>query len=84
MDLSVIIVSYNVKTYLDQCLRSVQRASENLKVEVIVIDNCSKDDTLKHIKNKFPWVHCIENKVNWGFGKANKIGAKKAIGDYVL
>jgi GT2 family glycosyltransferase len=84
MDLSVIIVSYNVKTYLDQCLRSVQRASENLKVEVIVIDNCSKDDTLKHIKNKFPWVHCIENKVNLGFGKANNIGAKKAIGDYVL
>ena len=84
MDLSVIIVSYNVKTYLDQCLRSVQRASENLKVEVIVIDNCSKDDTLKHIKNEFPWVHCIENKVNLGFGKANNIGAKKAIGDYVL
>lgn len=84
MDLSVIIVSYNVKTYLDQCLRSVQRASENLKVEVIVIDNCSKDDTLKHIKNEFPWVQCIENKVNLGFGKANNIGAKKAIGDYVL
>ncbi len=53
MDLSVIIVSYNVKTYLDQCLRSVERASENLNVEVIVVDNCSKDDTLKHIKMNF-------------------------------
>ena len=84
MDLSVIIVSYNVKTYLDQCLISVERASGNLNVEVIVVDNCSKDDTLKHIKNKFPWVHCIENKVNLGFGKANNLGAKKAIGDYVL
>ena len=84
MDLSVIIVSYNVKTYLDQCLRSVERASENLNVEVIVVDNCSKDDTLKHIKNEFPWVHCIENKLNLGFGKANNLGAKKAIGDYIL
>ena len=60
MDLSVIIVSYNVKTYLDQCLISVERASGNLNVEVIVVDNCSKDDTLKHIKNKFENLSEIE------------------------
>ena len=46
MDLSVIIVSYNVKAYLDQCLKSVFRASKNIDVEIIVVDNFSKDDSV--------------------------------------
>ena len=84
MDLSVIIVSYNVKAYLDQCLKSVIRASKNIDVEIIVIDNFSKDDSVEHIKSNFPSVHLIQNKSNLGFGTANNIAAKQATGDYIL
>lgn len=84
MDLSVIIVSYNVKAYLDQCLKSVIRASKNIDVEIIVVDNFSKDDSVEHIKTNFPSVHLIQNKSNLGFGSANNIGVKEAKGDYIL
>ena len=84
MDLSVIIVSYNVKAYLDQCLKSVIRASKNINVEIIVVDNFSKDDSVEHIKSNFPSVHLIQNKSNLGFGTANNIAAKQATGDYIL
>jgi len=84
MDLSVIIVSYNVKAYLDQCLNSVIRASKNIDVEIIIVDNFSKDDSVEYIKSKFPSVHLIQNKSNLGFGSANNIGAKEAKGNYIL
>ena len=84
MDLSVIIVSYNVKAYLDQCLNSVIRASKNIDVEIIIVDNFSKDDSVEHIKTNFPSVHLIQNKSNLGFGSANNIGVKEAKGDYIL
>ena len=84
MDLSIIIVSYNVKTYLDQCLHSVERAVKNINAEVIVVDNCSGDNTEKHVRKEFPWVQFIENSENLGFGKANNIGARQSSGSHIL
>jgi len=84
MDLSVVIVSYNVQFFLEQCLLSIQQASKELQVEVIVVDNNSADDTCKNIQSKFPNITLIENKNNVGFSKANNEGVKLATGEYVL
>ena len=58
MDLSVIVVNYNVKAYIDQCLRSVQRASQGLQVEVIVVDNASSDGSVAFLNG---WKYLIRN-----------------------
>ncbi len=84
MKLSVIIVNYNVRYFLELCLLSVQKASKGLDVEVIVVDNTSKDDSCQMIKDNFPDVHLIENKKNVGFSKANNQGVAVAKGEYVL
>ena len=84
MDLSVLIVNYNVKAYIDQCLRSVQRASQGLQVEVIVVDNASSDGSVAHIQKHFPWVTCIASPENLGFGRANNRAAAQAKGEFVL
>ena len=84
MDLSVIIVNYNVKAYVDQCLRSVERASKALQVEVFVVDNASSDGSVAHIQKHFPWVHCIASPENLGFGRANNLAAAQAKGEFVL
>jgi GT2 family glycosyltransferase len=84
MDLSVIIVSYNVQYFLEQCLLSIQEASKGLKVEVIVVDNNSTDATCKNITSKFPLVRLLSNQNNIGFSKANNQGVKIAKGEYVL
>ncbi len=84
MDLSVVIVNYNVKYFLEQCLLSVKAASKNLKVEVIVVDNNSTDDSCKMFLEKFSEVILLQNKVNVGFSKANNQGVKMANGKYIL
>ena len=84
MDLSVIIVNYNVKYFLEQCLHSVEKAMEGLSVEVFVVDNNSVDGSVNHIRPKFPWVRIIENKKNLGFSKANNQAIKESSGRYVL
>lgn len=84
MDISVIIVNFNVRYFLEQCILSVQAASINLKVEIIVVDNNSTDNSCVIIKEKFPNVQLIENKKNIGFAKANNQGVKIAKGKYVL
>ena len=84
MDLSVIIVSYNVEFFLKQCLLSIQEASKGLLVEVIVVDNNSKDNTCESLKASFPAVKVISNKKNVGFSKANNQGVKISTGKYVL
>jgi N-acetylglucosaminyl-diphospho-decaprenol L-rhamnosyltransferase len=83
MVLSVIIVSYNVKYFLEQCLCSVQRALVN-EAEVFVIDNHSSDGTLEYLREKFPFVQFISNHENVGFAKANNQLLEKATGKYVL
>ena len=84
MKLSIVIVNYNVKYYLEQCLRSVERAAVNIAHEVIVVDNASKDGSVSYLKPRFPHVIWIESKVNGGFSHANNIGFGRASGEYVL
>jgi len=84
MELSVIIVNYNVKHFLEQCLHSVFKASRNLNVEVFVVDNNSADGSSQLIRHKFSEVQLIENKINLGFSKANNQAILKSKGKYVL
>ncbi len=84
MDLSIIIVNYNVKEFIQNLLHSVFKAGCNLKYEIIIIDNASDDGSADFIKEKFPNVNLISNKQNIGFGKANNIGLAAAKGKYIL
>ena len=84
MQLSIIIVSYNVRHYLEQCLCSVGRAIEGLEAEIIVVDNHSKDDSVAYLKPLFPDVRFIQCCHNQGFARANNIGIRQSSGDYVL
>jgi GT2 family glycosyltransferase len=84
VQLSVIIVNYNVKYFLKQTLLSVYRAAQNLKIEVIVVDNNSTDNSKELIQKNFPDVIYIYNKQNLGFSKANNIGIKQSKGEFVL
>ncbi|WP_310992414.1 glycosyltransferase family 2 protein [Aequorivita marina] len=83
MKLSVVILNYNVRYFLEQCILSVQKAIENLDAEIIVIDNDSKDDSCQMVRTHFPKVTLIENKDNVGFSKANNQAVKVAKGKYV-
>ena len=84
MDLTIIIVNYNVKEFLQNLIHSIEKASSNLTKEIIVIDNASDDGSVEIIKEKFPSIKIIENKLNVGFGKANNQGLAIAKGDYIL
>ncbi len=85
IDLSVIIVNYNVSHYLEQCLKSVFQALEGLKGEVFVVDNNSQDDSLAMLDEKFGnRIHLIANSDNPGFSKANNQALRKAKGAYAL
>ena len=84
MDLSIIIVNYNVKEFILNLLHSIKKASFNISSEIIVIDNASDDGSVDAIKEKFPSVKLIENKKNIGFGAANNKGLELAQGDYIL
>ena len=83
MQLSVIILNYNVRYFLEQCVFSVQKALENIDGEIIVVDNNSSDDSCAMMKEKFPNVKLIENKENSGFPKGNNIGVAEAKGEYI-
>ena len=83
MQLSVIILNYNVRYFLEQCILSVQKALENIDGEIIVIDNNSSDDSCEMMTQLFPNVRLIENKENLGFPKGNNIGVAQAKGEYI-
>ncbi len=84
MKLSVIIVNYNVKYFLEQALLSVQKASVNLSVEVFVVDNNSVDESVSMVREKFPEVKLIVNQHNPGFSIANNQAIKESKGEYIL
>ena len=84
MDLSVIIVNWNTKKLLEDCLRSIFKFTKDISFEVIVVDNGSKDGSQDMVKKKFPQVKLIPNKDNLGFAKANNQGIKIARGKYTL
>ena len=83
MQLSVIILNYNVRYFLELCVLSVQNAIQNIDAEIIVIDNHSQDDSCKMMKERFPNVKLIENRENLGFPKGNNIGVSQAQGEYI-
>lgn len=84
MELSVIIVNYNVKYFLEQCLYSVSKACAKIDAEIIVVDNYSTDGSRNYLQPKFPSVNFIWNTANSGFSCANNMGLKKAKGRYVV
>ena len=84
MELSVIIVSFNVRDLLRQCLFSVKLASESIDYEIFVIDNNSEDGSVDMIMSEFPEVKLITNTVNCGFSTANNQAIKKSQGRFVL
>ena len=84
MELSVIIVSYNVKYFLEQCLNSVSKAIAPIKAEVIVIDNNSIDESVLFLQPRFPFVRFICNKENSGFAIANNKALQLASGRFIL
>ena len=84
MKLSVIIVNYNVKHFLEQCLHSVYKAAKGIETEIFVVDNNSVDGSAQLIREKFPDLHFIENKENVGFSRANNQAIKIVNGKYIL
>ncbi len=84
MKLSVIIVSYNVRHYLQQCLDSLHKAMEGIDYEIFVVDNHSRDGTVMHIRRDNPDVNLIASMHNNGFARANNIAAGKSDGDFLL
>ncbi|RAR75652.1 glycosyltransferase family 2 protein [Flavobacterium aciduliphilum] len=83
MQLSVIILNYNVRYFLEQCVLSVQKALEGMDGEIIVVDNHSSDESCAMMKQRFPNVKLIENTENVGFPKGNNIGVAQAKGEYI-
>ncbi len=84
MQLSIVIVNYNVKYFLEQALHAVRRACSGLQTEIFVVDNHSLDGSCEMVQTLFPEVKLIENKENVGFAKANNQAIKQASGKYVL
>lgn len=83
-DISIVIVNYNVKAFLEQCLMAIQRATHDYTVEVFVVDNASVDGSQAMVKKKFPRVRLIENRKNLGFSKANNLALRQVRGRHVL
>lgn len=83
MKLSIVVLNYNVKHFLQLCLQSVVRATKNLDAEIIVIDNASEDGSMLMVTKDFPQVVQIQNTENVGFSKANNQAVKQASGDYI-
>ena len=84
MKLSVVIVNYNVKYFLEQCLHSVEAAIRDLDAEVFVVDNNSVDGSVEMIREKFPRIKLIANTVNTGFSVANNQAIRESSGEYIL
>jgi GT2 family glycosyltransferase len=83
--LSVIIVNYNVKHFVEHCVHSVLCAVQNVDCEVFVVDNASTDDSVAYLRERLPpQVRLIANQHNLGFAKANNQALQLSVGKYVL
>lgn len=83
MDLSIIIVNWNVRDLLEQCLRSIEQNVTGLETEVIVVDNASHDDSVAMVRERFPKIKLIANADNAGFCRGNNQGIAVSAGDFV-
>lgn len=84
MDVSVIIVNYNTKVLLSNCIKSIYKYTYDVKFEIIVVDNASSDGSQENLKTNFPEVKLIESKENLGFGRANNLAVQHAGGDFLF
>ncbi|MDF2505034.1 glycosyltransferase family 2 protein [Clostridium sp.] len=84
VDVSIIIVNYNTRDLLRNCIESILKNTIHINYEIIVVDNASKDDSITMLKTEFKQVKLIESKVNGGFAYANNLGIKKSKGRYVF
>jgi len=84
VDISIVIVSYNVREYLRNCLDSIIRHSSPLSVEIVVVDNRSEDGSVEMVRREFPSVKLIANDENYGFARGNNQGVRESKGRYVL
>lgn len=84
MDVSIIIVNYNTKKLLCDCLDSIKKHVSNLIYEIIVVDNDSQDGSMIFLEKYYPWVKLINSGGNLGFGRANNLGIDIAQGKYVF
>lgn len=85
MKLSVIIVSYKVPYYVEQCIRSVRKATEGIDCEIIVVDNHSQDNTIAYLTKCFgSTITLIDSNHNLGFARANNMAIRQSQGEYVL
>lgn len=84
LKLSIVIVNYNVKHFLEQCLKSVYQAIQNIEAEIFVVDNNSVDGSQEMVRTSFPEVNLIANSKNTGFSTANNQAIKKSTGEYIL
>jgi GT2 family glycosyltransferase len=83
VDLSVVIVAWNAKHYLDLCLDSLAKAPPRRSMEVLVVDNASADDTVEMVESKYPWVKLIKSKDNLGFSKGNNLAIRQCRGRFI-
>lgn len=83
-ELSIIIVNYNTRVLLNNCLKSIAENTQNVDYEVIVVDNASSDGSIIMVEKEFPWVRLICNEKNAGFSKANNQGIQIANGENIL
>ena len=84
MDVSIIIINYKTEELTVNCLESIKQKTNGINYEVIVIDNDSQDASIDNIMKAHPWAKYIKSSENLGFGKANNLAAKEAVGKYVF
>src|SRR6266481_5014790 len=82
-DISVVIVAWKAKHYLELCLDSLAKAPPRRSMEVLVVDNASADGTIEMIETKFPWVKLIKSRENLGFAKGNNVAIRQCPGRYI-
>ncbi len=83
MDISVVIVAWNAKRYLELCLESLEKAPPRRSMEALVVDNASADGTAEMVEARFPWVKLIKSPENLGFAKGNNVGIRQCQGRYI-
>lgn len=84
LDVSICIVSWNVRDLLRDCLKTLREQAGNVRYETIVVDNASKDGSPEMVREEFPWVKLVEPHANLGFGRANNLAYRHSSGRYVL
>ncbi len=83
MDISVVIVGWNARHYLELCLESLEKAPPRRSMETLVVDNASSDGSVEMIEARFPWVRLIKSPENVGFAKGNNLAIRECQGRYI-